>query len=354
MEEPLKGPIKRVEQLKNDTPIGKSIKLYDIDYAIATYMEKIVVPTLIEGERKINVPVIYANPERWKSISKDGVLRDVNGQVQLPLLAFKRNSVSRDDSYGSSINRNLVHSTILKYSKKHKYDRFSQMNGFSRPVERYDVVVPDYVIISYDVIVWTEYTEQMNTILEAFQYATDTYWGDRDRYKFKVKIDSFDIDTELNEGSPRIVKGTFSMTVNGYLLPEKFNGENVIKKNITYKKITWGYETDLTGENIGSRISGEFDDVLNFMSMTENSPGEFLNPTTFSLKNVKVLSIPNELVTTFNTSDIFRVYINGVLIPKTDYTFIINNEIGTTTFTLLTTNITNTDLIRIIGKFHSI
>ena len=40
----------------------------------------------------------------------------------------------------------------------------------------------------------------MNKIVEAFQYATDEYWGDKEKYKFRVRIDSFDNQTEVGEG----------------------------------------------------------------------------------------------------------------------------------------------------------
>ena len=43
------------------------------------------------------------------------------------------------------MNRHLSYPTVTKYSKKHKYDRFSAMTGTQRPVEQYDIVMPDYV-----------------------------------------------------------------------------------------------------------------------------------------------------------------------------------------------------------------
>ena len=78
------------------------------------------------------------------------------------------------------------------YSKKHRYDKFSAMTGTAKPVEIFDVIMPDYVTVSYEVIIWTDFTEHMNKIVEAFQYATDEYWGEKSGFKFKVKIDSFD------------------------------------------------------------------------------------------------------------------------------------------------------------------
>jgi hypothetical protein len=81
------------------------------------------------------------------------------------------------------------------------------------------VSVPDYVTVSYEVMIWTSFTEHMNKIVEQFQYATDRYWGSEDGYKFRTRIDSFDNQQEVGEGSERVIRTSFTMTVNAYLLP---------------------------------------------------------------------------------------------------------------------------------------
>ena len=40
---------------------------------------------------------------------------------------------------------------------------------------------------------------------------TDDYWGDKDKFKFRVRIDSFDNQSEVGQGSERIVRTTFNM-----------------------------------------------------------------------------------------------------------------------------------------------
>ena len=235
--DPLKRPISRAEQLKTEPQNHKGVKLYDVDLAIAEHMMDVVVPTVEVLGEKVKIPVLYGNPERWKSVKKDGFLRDKNGQIQLPLIVFKRNSIARDESIPSSMNRHLIYPSVAKYSKKHKYDLFSQMTGTKRPIEQYNITMPDYVTITYEVNVWTDFTEHMNTILEAFQYATDEYWGDKGGFKFRVRIDSFDNQQEVGDSSQRVVRSTFSMTVNAYLLPEKFDNQSTTKKVLTPKKV---------------------------------------------------------------------------------------------------------------------
>ena len=106
------------------------------------------------------------------------------------------------------MNRHISYPSVSRYSKKHKYDKFSAMTGTKRPVELFDVVMPDYVNITYEVIIWTDFTEHMNKIVEAFQYATDEYWGDKEGFKFRVKIDNFDNTT--TRGTKQDVDGMLS------------------------------------------------------------------------------------------------------------------------------------------------
>ena len=336
--DPLKNlPINRGEQLKIEAPSqerGKGVRLYDVDLAIAEHMIDTVVPSIEVFREKIKVPVMYGNPERWKAIQKHGYLRDKKGQLQIPLIMFKRNSIERNDVMASSMNRHVSYPSVSRYSKKHKYDKFSTMTGTQRPAEVYDVVMPDYVTVSYEVIIWTDFTEHMNKIVEAFQYATDEYWGDKSGFKFKVKIDSFDNTTEIGEGSQRIVRTSFTMLVNAYLLPEQFNNESTHKKSLTPKKVVWGMETDLTGLGGGNstnsvvkqQMYNEYSDIIDFMSIRGSKQSTFVDADSVKLTSVDLPKLPPELVGVFNTDDWFRVYVNGVFVQNEKYTY---EEIGT-------------------------
>jgi len=222
---------------KQFTKIG--VSLFDVDLSMVTHMEETVLPTIeVLGEPK-KVPVLVAGAERWKSIRKDGYLRDPKGQLIIPLVIIKRNSIARNDNMANMNNRNVSYPALSRYSAKHKYDNFSAMSGIQRPVEHYNITMPDYVTITYECIVWTDFTEHMNTIVEALQFAADTYWGDKNGYKFKVIVDSFDNTSEVGDGAQRIIKTTFNMNVNAYLLPEKFDNKPTTNKAFTIKKVLW-------------------------------------------------------------------------------------------------------------------
>jgi hypothetical protein len=330
--DPLKNikPNRALQYKKESIEQGKGVKLYDVDMAIAEHMIDTVLPTVEIFQEKQKIPVVYGNPERWKSVQKDGYLRDKKGVLQIPLVMFKRNSINRDDALSNTMNRHVSYPSVSRYSKKHKYDKFSAMTGTEKPVEMYDIVIPDYVNITYEVLVWTDFTEHMNKIVEAFQYATDEYWGDKGGFKFRVKIDSFDNTTEISEGSQRIVRTNFTMAVYAYLLPEQFDNQSTHKKSMSAKKVVWGMETDLTGlsggnitnSTIKKNLVNEYSDAIDFLSIRGSKQGSFVDADTFKLTNVEKPKLPPELIGTFDEDNWFRVYINGVLIPKTKYNFV--------------------------------
>ena len=329
-------PLKNIKQnkalqyKKESIEQGKGVKLYDVDMAIAEHMIDTVLPTVEIFQEKQKIPVVYGNPERWKSVQKDGYLRDKKGVLQIPLVMFKRNSINRDDSLSNTMNRHVSYPSVSRYSKKHRYDKFSAMTGTQKPVELYDIVIPDYVNITYEVIVWTDFTEHMNKIVEAFQYATDEYWGDKGGFKFRVKIDSFDNTTEVSEGSQRIVRTNFTMAVYAYLLPEQFDNQSTHKKSMSAKKVVWGMETDLTGldggnvtnSSVKKKLVNEYADAIDFLSIRGSKQGSFVDADTMKLTNVELPKLPPELIGTFDEDEWFRVYINGVFIPKTKYNFV--------------------------------
>ena len=323
--DPMRRPLNRAEQLKTEPRNQMGIRLYDVDLAIAEYMTDTVVPTVESLGEKIKIPVIYGNPERYKAVRKDGYLRDKNGALQIPLIMFKRNSINRDDTIPNTMNRNLSYPSVSKYSKKHRYDRFSAMTSTQRPIEQYNITIPDYVNITYEVIIWTDFTEHMNKIVEAFQYATDEYWGDKDKYKFRVRIDSFDNTTEIGETEQRIVRTTFTMAVYAYLLPEKYDNRPTTKKTMTSKKVVWGTETDLTGGGgvpfSKQTLYNEYSDVIDFMAVRGSKEATFVDADSIKLTNVRLPRIPPELSDVFSAEDYFRVYINGVFIKPEKYSY---------------------------------
>ena len=241
------------------------VTLIDIDSAIISYFDQVIKPSVEDNGENVKVPIMYASPERWTSIKKQGFLRDKKRQIITPVIAYRRTSIAKDDSVPQdkldANNPHLFYSFEKKFSQLNKYDNFSQQIGLLPQREYYNVMMPDYVTITYDFIVWTSYIEQMNSIVEKIVYSDGAYWGDPDKMRFRSSIDSFEDATEISD-SERLVRTNFTVTLRGYLLPKgNFDHRSTTQKFITPKKVIFGAEVvDNITKNIGK--SGQFQEAL--------------------------------------------------------------------------------------------
>ena len=208
---------------RGDSTKPFTVGLQDIDESIVYYFNKIIRPFVVQNGERIEVPIIYGSPERWKSVQKDGYYKDKNGAVMAPIIMFKRDEITKNRTIANKLDANNPQNFGIfekKYTKANAYDNFSVLNN-RVPVKEYIAVVyPDYVTISYSCVVSTYYVEQMNSIIEAINYASDSEWGDPERFKFRAMIDNFTNIVELSEGKERVAKTTFNIKLNGYIIPD--------------------------------------------------------------------------------------------------------------------------------------
>ena len=348
----------RAKQIPIEKEAQRSVNLIDIDTTIAEYMSEVIIPELDENGSPIKVPLIYGNAERWEGARKNGYLRDQRGRIQIPLVMFKRNSIARDESI-IKFKDGVRMPSIQKYSQKNRYERFSLQNGAGPVYEKYDVAMPTYVTVTYEVMIWTSFTEHMNKIVESFQYAADRYWGKQEAYKFRVRIDNFDNQQEVGEGSERIIRTSFTMAVHAYLLPAEHANKPTVNKSFTAKKVVFGIETDLTsGAPLGLSPSlyNEYSQVIDFIAVRGSQMAEFVNGNTAKLTNVKKPILPSELIGSFDIVNWFRVYINGDFISPSAYTYSYNGNTNEIVFTFsgLGFVLDAQDEIAITGKFQEI
>jgi hypothetical protein len=224
-----------------------SIGLSDNDESIMYYFNEVIKPFVTQNGEKIVVPIIYAAPEKWKSYQKDGYYRDDKGKIMLPLIAFKRDNIDKVRSIGNKLDANNPNNYQVfckRYSPKNAYNHFDLVNNRIPEKEYYAIVIPDYVIITYNCTVFTYYVEQMNKIVEAINYASDSYWGNPERFKFNARIDGFNTVNELQQNDERLVKTTFNIILNGYLVPETIQKSlESLKKFSNKTQIIIGAET---------------------------------------------------------------------------------------------------------------
>ena len=235
---------------RNDNTKPFSLGFKEIDEAIMYYMDNVIKPTVQQNGVVQKVPFIYGSPERWKQVQKDGYYRDKKGKIMMPLITFKRNNIEKVRNLANKIDANNPNNLQIftkSYSQKNTYDNFNILNNQIPIKQNYAVVMPDYVNITYDFIISTYYIEQLNKIIEAVNYASDSYWGNPERFKFRATIDNFATPLELVTGGERIVKSTFSLKLYGYIVPDTIQKElSSLKKFSSKAQIIFNLETTST------------------------------------------------------------------------------------------------------------
>ena len=222
----------------NDTVQTITVGVKDIDEALFFYFNHVLKPQVTQNGKLINVPLVYASPERWAAMQKDGFYRDKNGKTQAPLITFRRNNIERNRNLGNKLDGNNPQNFGIftkKYSRKNAYDRFDILNNRKPDTEMYAVAIPDYVNITYGCVIFTDYMEQNNKLVEGINFASDSYWGDVDKFKFRAMIDNFSTSTELVQGNDRIVRTEFDIKLLGYIITDAINAVNFNPKKMFSK-----------------------------------------------------------------------------------------------------------------------
>ena len=365
---------------KDDTTKPFTLGLQDIDESIMYYFQNVIKPTVLQNGVRIPVPIIYGSPERWKSTQKDGYYKDKNGAIMSPLIMFKRDTIDKNRSLTNKIDANTPHlytSFKKTYNLKNDYSNFNILNN-RIPTEQFIVnVVPDYVTLTYSCTIQTYYVEQLNKIIEAVNYASDSYWGDPERFKFKASIDSYSTTVEITDNTNRIVKGTFSIKLFGYVVPDTIQKElTAIKKYNSKSQVIIGIETvngmsefvssgkkksavsfPLTPTSGGGGGGGGTIDpaTLAYLNTNIQKPGTLVTSTTITFTSGWI-SAPTGLPTTSINN--FSIFCNGTLIENTAIvSFTVNGANNLTTLVIDSTQLGYSfnaqDEVIAIGKFNS-
>jgi len=320
---------------KGDRVKDMSIGLIDIDTAIIKYIENKIKPSVMQDGNRIQVPIMYGFPERWQTIQEKGALREMSGRFLAPVVVLKRDSITANRSLGTKIDANKpqnLYAFKSGYTKKNQYDNFAVLTN-RIPVEEFKLVVmPEYITLKYSAVIFTNHLEQNNSILEALQYASNTYWGEEGRFQFRANIDSFSTSTEYSVGDDRTTRTNFEITLNGYIIPNTVNRDiSYPKKFLSKAQVIFNLETDDTEiftSGIGSRAERR---RKKSTTPTPPQPGA-VNTATIAYLNLNVTKIANIVtapnLATFTGASFAQPPANSGLPPtdKTSFTYFINGQ----------------------------
>lgn len=328
---------------KGDRTKDVSISIMDIDTAIIKYIEEKIQPSIIQDGNRIQVPVMYGFPERWQTIQEKGYLREYSGRFMAPVVVIKRDTMEANRSLGTKIDANKprnLYSFEQAYTKKNQYDSFSALTN-RIPVKEFRLVVmPEYVTMVYSAVIFTNHLEQNNRIIEALKYAENTYWGEEGRFLFRSRIDTFTTSTEYSLGDDRTTRTNFTITLNGYIIPDTVNRDiSYPKKFVSKSQVIFNLETDnvdifnpkipskdLTGRAVSfpqpqqiliSNNNVPTMDILLYLNTNKALKANTITlPDTAIFIGASVLQPPYDSGLPATTVENFVFYINGQYVPS--------------------------------------
>lgn len=371
----------RGEEIKNI-----SVGLEDIDGAIIYYFNEVIKPYVINEGSKYNIPVVFADSERWKSAQKDGVYRDKEGRIMFPIITVKRDNLERNRAIVNKLDGNKVnlYQTYEKrYTSKNQYDNFSILTNRAPVREFYNVVIPDYYTITYSCTAYVSFYEDLNKIIEAIGFRSDSYWGMPGRFLFKSKIDNFPITNQITDGEDRRFTSTFTLVMNGYLTPNNID-RYLAADSFKYRSKTQVFFTlEATGQDLdlakfssatgGPKVARtsyipEGVNVVNnnTINVLDIATIDYLNTTitkkadvvtvstsTFNNATIKQPPTSSQLPPTSKTD--FKVFVNGVNVPDIHIVSISQvgaNVVLTVNVSTLEYNLETDDEVVLVGKFN--
>ena len=361
-----------------------SIGLEDIDGAIQYYFDNIIKPNVVQNGNRVAVPVIFGDAEKWKSVQNDGFYRDKDGKIMAPLIMYKRTGVEKNRTLGSKVDGNQAHLFNVfetRYNAKNFYDKFDILTNRKPSKQYYVSVVPDYVTVTYECVLFTNFVEQNNSLIEAIEYASDSYWGDFRRWHFRTRIDTFAVTNIVEQGNDRAARTTFTMTLNGYLIPDTVN-KQLANEDLLYSpaQVVFGLETtndlvtitpatQMADNNTAGSTSfiGDGNIIYNTI-LNAAAEGDLIYLNTNKPLKADIVTVPNQFTFTgasllnpptgsqlpITTTSNFTIYVNGQYIPSAFAS--ITSDVGGITFQVITGSVgyslETDDEVIAIGKFE--
>ena len=224
------------------------------------------------------VPVLWVSAERAHQIKKEKGLRDSKGILKLPIITVERKGMKKDpemkgvawahvpevnDAKGGAITiaRRIKQDKTANFLNADSYRKHGSMSSavvgigqlnfpFENPgkvvYETITVPTPTYVVVDYDVVIKTEYQQQINDIISPFITKTGQITNFLTRHEghmFEGFIQGdFNQDSnvaQLNE-EERMYEASIKIKILGYLIGEGPNRERpklTIRENAVEVKI---------------------------------------------------------------------------------------------------------------------
>lgn len=239
-----------------------SCGLEDLDVAVFDlFNEQLPLYHDLKGE-KLRVPVIFATGERFAILRRKKPITDNTGALILPLVSITRGAIDNTPQKGMANNemfpeviarriadnnvewrqqKNFEGFNSIKHTTKRQNGQYSLKPQLDNIYETLEIPPVKYFGCTYEITIWSSFTQQMNKLLTAIMSSYTINPGrqirieSRKGYWFPAFVDSsFSQDTNYSDftDAERYIKHTLTINATGYILAPNIEGGKVGLKSI--------------------------------------------------------------------------------------------------------------------------
>ena len=171
---------------------------------------------------------------------------------------LKRNSAAERDMH-LDVNRPHTDNQLIyreKYNERNRYEDELfpiPLNKKANSKKIYVVDIPKYVDVEYDMMIWCDFTTQLNDLIDQIIPYNRFAWGNEGN-KFTTILGSVSFETVNTAGEDRLVRATIPMTVKGTLLSAQETRFETVKKMYSIKKVS--FDSTLNNETVSPSLTG--------------------------------------------------------------------------------------------------
>jgi len=253
-----------------------SCGLEDLDKAVFNLFDKDIPLYYMLQEEQRKIPVIFATGERFALIQRKEPIIDRNGTHVLPLISITRNNIDQIPQKGIANNQMFPHVITKRISEKDlafrqnkNIENLSNINGEDlqnnadlslKPridkniIETIEMPPVKYFGASYEITIWSSFTQQMNEILETIMSAYTLNPG----HQFKIESDkgywfSAFVDSSLSPDTnyadftdaERYIKYSMTISATGYIIsPNILGGKTALRSFRSAAEVSFEVATD--------------------------------------------------------------------------------------------------------------
>ena len=253
-----------------------SCGIEDVDYGVFNlFNEQIPLYYDLNNETK-RVPVIFATGERFALLRRKKPITDRTGALILPLISITRSSLDNVPQKGIANNQMFPEVLARRIAKENmEYRQLNNFEGFEnikhtskvgssgyslKPdlkdniYETIEIPPVKYFGVTYDITIWSSFTQQMNSLLTAIMSSYTLNPGQQFRlesqkgYWFPAFIDSsFNQDTNYSDytDAERYIKYSMTLHSTGYIIaPNIDSGKVGLRSLVSAPKVSFEVNSD--------------------------------------------------------------------------------------------------------------